>query len=211
MNTYSSADIDEMDKRFRANFINSISGFKSANLIGTANSEGQTNLAIFSSVVHIGANPPLIGFVLRPTTVDRHTYNNIIARGFYTINALPFSKKEDGHLTSAKYPKEESEFDKTGFTAEVNEFNVPCVKESPISLTCKLRSDQLLEVNQTRLIIGEIKEVKLDSKFLKNDGHYDLAEAGIAAISGMDSYHQVETGNRFEYARPDQDIRFLVE
>jgi flavin reductase (DIM6/NTAB) family NADH-FMN oxidoreductase RutF len=211
MSTFSSEDIVEMENRFRANFINSISGFKSANLIGTVNGEGQTNLAIFSSVIHIGANPPLIGLIMRPITVDRHTYDNIIAKRFYTINALPTSMLEDGHKTSAKYLKEESEFDKTEFTPEVNKFGVPCVKESAISLTCLLRSDELIQLNQTRLIIGEVKEVKLNSEHLHKDGFYDLVEAGVAAISGMDSYHAAAKGSRLSYAKPDQDITLLTE
>lgn len=211
MRTYSSADIAEMDKRFRANFINSISGFKSANLIGTTNESSQINLAIFSSVIHIGAHPPLVGFIMRPLSVERHTYDNIISKQFYTINALPFSMKEDGHKTSAKFPKGESEFDKTPFTAEVNDFGVPAVKESPISLTCELRSDQLLEVNQTRLIIGEVKEVRLNAEYLGEDGFYNLVKAGVSAISGMDMYHSADQGSRFSYARPDQDITLITE
>ena len=47
-----------MEDRKRIALINSLSGFKSLNLIGTINNQGQTNLAIFNSVVHIGANPP---------------------------------------------------------------------------------------------------------------------------------------------------------
>jgi len=44
--------IDAMENRYRANFINSITGYKSANLIGTVSSDGVENLAIFSSVTH---------------------------------------------------------------------------------------------------------------------------------------------------------------
>ena len=211
MRTYSSSDIEEMDKRFRANFINSISGFKSANLIGTIDEEGRTNLAVFSSVVHIGANPPLVGFIMRPISVQRHTYDNILSKKFYTINALPISMKEDGHKSSAKFSVEESEFDKTAFSAELNGFGVPWVVESPISLTCELRSDLLLEVNHTRLIIGEVKEVKLNEAFVQNDGFYDLNKAGVAVISGMDSYHTTERGTRFSYAKPDQEITEIPE
>jgi flavin reductase (DIM6/NTAB) family NADH-FMN oxidoreductase RutF len=211
MRIYSFADIEGMEKRFRANFINSISGFKSANLIGTVDENGRTNLAVFSSVVHIGANPPLIGFIMRPISVQRHTYENILSKKFYTINALPIAMKRDGHKSSAKFSAEESEFDKTAFSAELNDFGVPSVVESPISLTCRLRSDQLLEVNQTRLIIGEVKEVKLNEAFLQKDGFYDLTEAGVAVISGMDSYHAAEDGTRFSYARPDREINEISE
>lgn len=50
--------IGTLEDRKRIALINSLSGFKSLNLIGTINNQGQTNLAIFNSVVHIGANPP---------------------------------------------------------------------------------------------------------------------------------------------------------
>ena len=74
---YTRLDIDQMEKIFRLNLINSCTGYKSANLIGTQSADGKTNLAVFSSITHLGSNPPLIGFVLRPTTVPRDSYRNI--------------------------------------------------------------------------------------------------------------------------------------
>ena len=57
--------------------INSITGYKSANMIGSRSNSGNENLAIFSSVTHLGSNPPLfLSFTLRPNTVPRHTYKN---------------------------------------------------------------------------------------------------------------------------------------
>ena len=46
--------------------INSLGGFKSVALIGTKSEAGNTNLAIFSSIFHLGANPPLVGLIFRP-------------------------------------------------------------------------------------------------------------------------------------------------
>ncbi len=76
-------DIAAMDDRYRVFFVNALSGFKAAHLVGTtsATEEGQDNLALFSSVVHIGANPPLLGMISRPHTVPRHTLENIQATG----------------------------------------------------------------------------------------------------------------------------------
>ena len=81
MHYFNSNDLDGLSKIYRLNLINSITGYKSANLIGTQSLNGKTNLAIFSSVIHLGSNPALIGFVLRPTTVPRHTYSNLKATG----------------------------------------------------------------------------------------------------------------------------------
>ena len=70
--------IENLDKIFRINLINSCSGYKSANLIGTISDKGVKNLAVFSSITHLGSNPPLLGFFLRPTEiVPRHTYLNL--------------------------------------------------------------------------------------------------------------------------------------
>jgi flavin reductase (DIM6/NTAB) family NADH-FMN oxidoreductase RutF len=62
-------DIQKLDKIKRLNLINSITGIKPANLIGTVDETKNSNLAIFSSIVHLGSNPPLIGMVIRP--IDR--------------------------------------------------------------------------------------------------------------------------------------------
>ena len=59
--------IQDMDRVKRLNLINSITGISPANLIGTISNDSIENLSIFSSVIHIGSNPPLIGFILRPT------------------------------------------------------------------------------------------------------------------------------------------------
>ena len=66
-------------------FINSLSGYKSANLVGTADHQGRHNLAIVSSVVHLGAQPPLVGMIMRPDVVERHTLANIRETGWYTL------------------------------------------------------------------------------------------------------------------------------
>ena len=50
---YHKEQIVNMEKHLRTAFVNSLSGFKSLNLIGTKNTYGKTNLAIFNSVVHI--------------------------------------------------------------------------------------------------------------------------------------------------------------
>ena len=88
MTSYTTSDIESWERFYRANFINTLTGFKSVNLIGTVNELGQTNLAIFSSIVHIGSNPPLVGYINRPVNAAQHTLANIQATGVYTINHI---------------------------------------------------------------------------------------------------------------------------
>ena len=63
----------QLPSRKRAHLVNSVVGYKSIHLIGT-HWEGWSN-RIVSTLTHLGSNPALLGFVLRPTTVPRHTYD----------------------------------------------------------------------------------------------------------------------------------------
>ena len=83
---FSKKDIEGLEKIYRLNLINSCTGYKSANLLGSIDNEGNTNLAIFSSITHLGSDPAMIGFVLRPRTVPRNTYNNMFNNKFFTVN-----------------------------------------------------------------------------------------------------------------------------
>ena len=56
--------IKNFSKLYRLNMINSITGYKSANMIGSRSNSGIENLAIFSSITHLGSNPPLLSFIL---------------------------------------------------------------------------------------------------------------------------------------------------
>ncbi|MEN9349407.1 MAG: hypothetical protein RL372_385 [Bacteroidota bacterium] len=199
--TYS--EIMEMEQRQRAHLINSIGGFKSVALIGSTDTKGQTNLAIFSSIVHIGSNPPLLSFIMRPDSVERHTLANILDSRFYTINHINALIYEKAHQTSARYPKLVSEFDATGLTPEYkNEFVAPFVKESQIQIAMEFKERIEISINQTIMIIGEIKAIYFPSDCLSLDGFMNIEKAGTISVSGLDSYHTTQVLKRLDYAKP---------
>ncbi|MBE0551780.1 MAG: flavin reductase [Ignavibacterium sp.] len=195
------------EKQYWTNLVNSLSGFKSANLIGTISPEGKTNLAIFSSVIHVGANPPLLGFLMRPVSVERHTYNNIKATDFFTINHINKKIFKQAHQTSASYEKNISEFDACGLTTEYSEIiKAPYVKESKIKIGLKYVEENEIKSNGTIFIVGEIVEIVLPNDVVAMDGYIDIEKAGTIAISGLDGYHDTKRIARLSYAKPGRDI-----
>lgn len=201
-NKYTRLDIENFSQRYRANLINSLSGFKSATLVGTSN--GQTNnLAIVSSVVHVGAHPPLLGMIMRPHTVQRDTLTNIKQQGIYTLNHVGIQWVDKAHQTSARYSSDESEFDAVGLTPYFSDgLDAPYVKESTIKMGLKVAQHFTL-INQTEMIIGEIQELFLDNDLLTHDGYLDIELANSACISGLDSYHSTSRISQFAYAKPN--------
>ena len=206
MLSFSLDDIQQMSRIPRLTLINAITGFKSGNLIGTANNEGVTNLAIFSSAVHIGSEPPLIGIVTRPIVSDgktsRHTYENIKNTGFFTINHVNLDIIEKAHQTSASYPDGISEFAAVGLTPQyLGLKNVPYVLESAIKMGMEYVEEYFIKANNTVMIIGKVVELILPENSLDENGNLDLSLAGTVAVSGLDSYYNTKILKRLPYAR----------
>ena len=200
---YTREQINNLEKIKKINLINSCSGYKSANLIGTISKEGITNVAVFSSVTHLGSNPPTLGFILRPTTVPRDTYKNIIESGVFTINHIYEDIIEDAHHTSAKYEEAISEFDITALEdVYLNDCIAPFVKGSPVQMEMKFIEEYNIKSNNVIHIIAEIKNLYIKDDILKQDGFLDLAKAKVAAINGLDAYAIAKNNTRFNYQRP---------
>lgn len=198
------------DSFYRRNLINCLSGYKSLNLIGTRNKDGVTNLALFSQVFHIGANPPMVGILLRPDTVVRHTASNILETQFFTLNQVTSEFYKQAHWTSARW--EGSEFEKTGIEPEyLDDFFAPFVKRSPLKIACKLVETQTLQVNQTILMIGSIEHIYVDDKGLRRDGSLDLNILDSVTVSGLDEYHVGKKLARLSYAKPDREVGEILD
>lgn len=206
-----SETIMTMEKQKRVHLINSLGGFKSVAMVGTADANGNTNVAVFSSVFHIGANPPLIGLIFRPTPPERNTFNNIIETGFYTLNHINEAIYKQAHQTSARYDKEVSEFEVTGLNAVYkDDFFAPYVAESNIQLGIEFKEKIDITINNTTLIIGEIIQIYVPDNCMNADGFIDLEKANTITCSGLDSYHKTVQLDRLSYAKPNLEITSLL-
>ncbi len=203
MASYSTPHIESWERFYRANFINSLTGFKSVNLIGSVNELGQPNLGIFSSIVHIGSNPPLVGYINRPVKAAPHTLANIQATGVYTINHIHTSFVQRAHQTSANYEAGISEFEAVGLTPEFQEnIAAPFVKESPIKYALSLQEIIPIQLNDTFLVIGKVISIQLEQDIVSADGFLHLDKVNSICSNGIDGYYTTELIERYQYAKP---------
>lgn len=199
----SKKEIGLLEKQYRTNLINGLHGFKSAMLIGTQNEEGMTNLALFSQVIHIGANPALMGILHRPVSVEKHTYENIVATKQFTINHVPLEMYKQAHHTSARYERAESEFEHAGFKPfYTGNLLAPYVSESPIKIGLSLAEIIPVKSNDTLLIVGSIEEIIIDDSALSEEGFINLDMAKTALVHGLETYYKAEKIERLNYAKP---------
>ncbi len=187
---YSYQQIQNLSPEFRSNFISSLNGFKPVNLVGTTSVKKETNLAIISSVVHIGSNPALFGFFMRPIVITRDTYHNILATKFYTINHVQEHFIPQAHQTSEHFPPEISEFDSCGLREEyIEQFHPPFVKESQIKMGLELSEIITIKSNETILIVGKVQHLLVNKDCLQNNGELRLDKIQGCCMTGNNHYY----------------------
>lgn len=189
------------EKLFRTKLVNSLAGIRQVALIGTKSNNGQENVAIFNSVIHLGAHPPLFGFISRPDSVERDTLANIKETESYTLNLINEKFLKQAHQTSARYPRTSSEFDAVGFTPEYLEnCSAPFVKEASIKVEMKLQEIVDIKINNTILVIGSIEWLQIPRERLAEDG---LVKAdGLLLSGGLDAYYSGRFLAQLPYAKP---------
>lgn len=198
-------DILSVEPFYRRHLINTITGFKGVHLIGTVSHRGTTNLGVFNSVVHLGATPPLLAFIIRPLTVPRHTYHNIKARGYFTINHIHEEILKQAHQTSANYDVKTSEFEAAGLTPQYTDTHpAPYVRESRIKLGLEYVEEHHIRANDTIMLVGKIVEILLPEEALTVNGHLRPERWGSLGVVGLDAYYRAEKVAQMEYARPER-------
>ncbi len=203
---YRTEDFSEMEQRFRAQLINSMPGIKALNLVGTRGEDGTENLAVFNSIFHVGANPPYLGMVIRPDSVDRHTWQNIQSTGSYTLNSVGEEIYRQAHQTSARYERGVSEFDAVALDSQYRDgILAPFVAESAIKIGLELQEFHRVECNGTLIVIGKVVYVEIEDALITNDGSVDLVKAKSVASIGVDGYVGVNWLSRLSYAKTDQE------
>ena len=201
-----SKEINKLDKFYRANLINSIIGIKQASLVGTLSKNKISNVAIFSSIVHLGSNPALIGLFTRPVTIPpKQTLNNILEMKDYTINHLNNTINIRGHSTSYKFEKNESEFIECMLREKyIKNFNAPFVEESNISFGLSYIRHQKIKENGVVFIIGSLKHILLNNKNISKNGEIDLSSLDSIGVSGNNTYYQLNKSQTLKYIKKEE-------
>lgn len=196
-------DIEQLEQRYRTAFINSLAGFRQAVLVGTKSADGNTNLAIFNSLIHLGANPALFGLISRPDSVPRDTLQNILDTKVYTLNYVTSAQYEKAHQTSARYDNGISEFEKVGFKEQYHpSFYAPFVEDAVVKIALQLEDCIPIPLNGTILIIGSIQQVEIDAALVETDGYVALSDADVLISQGLDAYFVSKSIGRLPYAKP---------
>ena len=199
---YKSEQIKGLDRFYRANLINSIIGIKQANLIATISSQNTTNLAIFSSGIHLGSNPALIGIFSRPRTAyPKQTMENILLNKQFTINHVNADILKRSHATSYKFDEFISEFSECNLNERyIENFDAPFVNEAEISIGLEYLNDYKIVENGVVMIVGEVQHIIIkDSDHIQENGEINFQSSQSVGVSGNNTYYKLKNHRTLDY------------
>ena len=213
-------EIESLSKKQRVNIVNALPGVRPVVLVGTVKKRVKEtdnlkpkdgNLAVFSSLVHLGSDPALFGIFVRPevnpktpdTKFERQTLQNIRKHGYFTVNHIPIGDVETAHQCSAPYKSQQSEFIKSDLPCEYfKNIPAPFVESSPLAMALEFVREEKLGENGVVFVVGALRKIRVLEDFDK-DHEYLLhpQHMGTVGVFGLGSYCRIEEVARLPKAR----------
>ena len=144
----------------------------------------------------INTDPAMCYISVRPT---RHSYEIIKKTGEFVINLttkdLAYATDWCGVKTGAKVDK----FKEMKLTKEKANFvNCPMIKESPVSVECKVK--KIRELGSHHMFIAEILGINADEKYINENGAFDISKCDLIAYSNGNYYSLGKKIGRFGFS-----------
>jgi flavin reductase (DIM6/NTAB) family NADH-FMN oxidoreductase RutF len=178
---------------------------------------GNVNLSPFSFFNLFSSNPPVVIFSpsrrVRDNTI-KHTLENVLEVPEVVINIVTYEMVHQVSLASCEYPKEASEFEKAGFTAEpATIVRPPMVKESKVKMECRVNEVKSLgnEGGAGNLVICEVLRMHIDDSLLDENKKMDQRKIHHIARLGGDWYCRVNESNLFIVPKPNTELGIGVD
>lgn len=144
----------------------------------------------------INTDPAMCYISVRPT---RHSYEMIKKTGEFVINLttkdLAYATDWCGVKTGAKIDK----FKEMKLTKEKANFvNCPMIKESPVSVECKVK--EIRELGSHHMFVAEILGINADEKYINENGAFDISKCDLIAYSNGNYYSLGKKIGRFGFS-----------
>ena len=145
----------------------------------------------------ICTNPPMCYISIRP---NRHSYNIIKKYGEFVINLTTKDLAFATDWCGVKSGRDFNKFEEMKLTpAPSKEIKAPIIKESPLSIECKLK--QIVPLGSHDMFIAEVVNVQADERYIDPEsGQFSLDKAQPIAYSHGQYYELGKLIGRFGHS-----------
>ena len=144
----------------------------------------------------MNTKPPMVYVAIRP---ERYSYNIIKENMEFAINLtnekLAYATDWCGVKSGSKVDK----FKEMNLTKEKANFvKCPIIKESPVSLECKVV--EIKELGSHTIFFAEVLSIDPDDRYIKENGEFDISKCNLIAYANGGYYTLGKKIGKFGYS-----------
>ncbi|NIP66892.1 flavin reductase family protein [Candidatus Bathyarchaeota archaeon] len=141
-------------------------------LVTSISSAGEPNIITLAWVGTVCSDPPMVGLGIRPR---RYSFGLIESRGEFVVNIPSTEILRETDLCGNVSGQDVKKFSEAGLSPEPAEkVEPPLIKECPVNMECVL--NKRFPLGAHHLFLGEVVQVHVDQKILKEEGQIDFQE-----------------------------------
>lgn len=144
----------------------------------------------------INTNPAMCYISVRP---ERHSYNIIKEKGEFVINLTSKDLTYATDWCGVKSGKDVDKFKEMKLTKEESNFvKCPSIKESPVSIECKVK--EIKELGSHHMFMAEVLSINADEKYIDEKGAFDISKCDLVAYANGKYFELGEQVGKFGYS-----------
>ena len=127
----------------------------------------------------ICSDPVMVSISVRK---ERYSHDIIKNSGEFVINLVTEDLTYATDFCGVRSGRDVDKFEKMKLTPiDIEGVSVPAIKESPLSLACKVK--EVKELGSHDMFIAEVVNVMVDDKYMKDSGKFELNDSKLVAYS----------------------------
>ena len=144
----------------------------------------------------LNTNPAMCYISVRP---ERYSHNIIKENGEFAINLTTRQLAYATDWCGVKSGRDVDKFKEMKLTKEkANIISVPLIKESPVSVECKVK--EIVPLGSHDMFVAEIVAIDADEKYIDEKGAFDIGKCDLIAYANGGYYPLESKIGKFGYS-----------
>lgn len=142
-------------------------------MVSVTDGKGEDDIITVAWTGTVCTNPPMVSVSVRP---ERYSYHMIRETGEFVINLTTEKLAFATDYCGVRSGRDTDKFRDTGLTKEKAEFvKAPMIKESPVSIECRVR--EIKELGSHHMFLADVLAVHADEAYMDEKNRFDLNRA----------------------------------
>lgn len=165
-------------------------------MVTVSDGAGNDNIITIAWTGTVNSDPPMVSISVRKS---RYSHELLTKNGEFAINLVTRELVYAMDFCGVRSGRDMDKFEAVKLTRQMaSTIKAPLIKESPVSLECKVK--QVMELGSHDMFLAEVTAVVVDDKYMEEGGKFDLNASDLITYSHGQYYTLGENVGKFGFS-----------